>query len=84
MCLERILPYGGVITATDSNAGWRFDTVGQDIKTEDIVDYENQCFHSKNGSASVQYRLIQDMLTDTGQTLKFEQHEQGLSTFVTA
>ncbi len=69
MCLENTLPYGGVITVSDNDQGWTFDVTGRDVKIDDIIDLDQNCFCIKNGPASVQYTLLQQM--DTSKNLSF-------------
>ncbi len=83
MCLENTLPYGGTITVADKADGWQFDIEGQQIKTSDVIDMNAQRFCALTGPASVQYRLVDHIVSDCGYTLSFTQNAQGLSVTLT-
>ena len=84
MCLENTLPYGGVITVSDNDQGWTFDVTGRDVKIDDIIDLDQNCFCIKNGPASVQYTLLRQIIVDSQYQIGFAAHEQGLSMSLTA
>ena len=82
MCLENTLPYGGTIAVMDGGEGWQFDAIGDQIKTDGIVDLAAQNFCTSNGPASVQYKLLQQMIVDFGYQMAFTLNTQSLSVLI--
>ncbi|KAB7610251.1 histidine phosphotransferase [Amylibacter sp. SFDW26] len=84
MCLENTLPYGGTIAVSDHGDGWQFEAIGDQVKTEDVIDLASQRFYVSNGSSTVQYSITQMMLSDGGYKIRFTQAENNLSVLITS
>ncbi len=82
MCLENTLPHGGNIAIMDNSDGWQLDAIGDQIKTDGIVDLDTQNFCTPNGPASVHYKLLQKMIADFGYHLEFTLNAQSLSILI--